>query len=143
MFAEVLADFHLLVPDRTEPINEQVFRSLHPGAADDEIAALEVAEIEIVRASDGAVVVLQAGVKHHSLFLGSGRVLDTRAAVENHLHIGAESAEITRMTNSNHEPVIYAVIQTGGSSDEHYLHSFSEECAAAAYMRSADRKSVV
>ena len=62
MLTEALADFHFLVPDGTEPINEQVFRSLHPCAADDKIAALEVAEIEIVCAADGAVVILEPGV---------------------------------------------------------------------------------
>lgn len=45
------------------------------------------------------------------------------------------------MTNSNHEPAIYAVIQTGGSTHEHYLHAFSEERAAAAYMRKAEHAS--
>ena len=81
MFAEALAYFHFLVPDGPKPINEEVFRSLHPCATDDEITALEVAKIEIIRASDGTVVVLEPGVKRHSLFLGSGRVQGVNALV--------------------------------------------------------------
>lgn len=53
-----MADFHFFVPDRTEPMNEKVFRRLHPRAANDEIPAKEVAESKIVRTSDGAVVIL-------------------------------------------------------------------------------------
>ena len=45
------------------------------------------------------------------------------------------------MAKNNHETVIYAVIQFGGSTHEHYLHSFSEERAATAYMRKAKRAS--
>lgn len=45
------------------------------------------------------------------------------------------------MKNKNYEAEIYAVIQFGGSTDEYYLHSFSEERAAAAYMRKAVRAS--
>ena len=45
------------------------------------------------------------------------------------------------MANRNHEAEIYAVIQFGGSSHEYYLHSFSEERAAAAYMKKAARAS--
>ena len=45
------------------------------------------------------------------------------------------------MTNRNHEAEIYAVIQFGGSTHEYYLHSFSEERAAAAYMKKAARAS--
>ena len=52
-----------------------------------------------------------------------------------------ESAGIARMANRNHEANIYAVIQFGGCSHEHYLHSFSEERAALAYMRKAERAS--
>jgi len=45
------------------------------------------------------------------------------------------------MTNKTHEPEIYAIIQFGGSMHEYYLHSFSEERAAAAYVRKAARAS--
>ena len=55
--------------------------------------------------------------------------------------MGKESAGIAHMANSNQEPAIYAVIQTGGSTHEHYMHSFSEERAAAAYMKKAKRAS--
>lgn len=58
MFPEALADFHFFVPDWTEPMNEKVFRRLHPRATNDEIPAKEVAESKIVRTSDGAVVIL-------------------------------------------------------------------------------------
>lgn len=68
MLAEALADFRFLVPDGTEPINEEVFRSLHPCATHDEIAALEIIEIEVVRASDGADVIFQAGVERQGRY---------------------------------------------------------------------------
>jgi len=45
------------------------------------------------------------------------------------------------MAKNNYEPAIYAVIQTGGSTHEHYLHSFSEKRAASAYIRKAKRAS--
>ena len=58
MLAEALADFRFLIPDGAEPMNEKVFRSLHPCTTHDEIPTMEVAESEIVGASDGAVVIL-------------------------------------------------------------------------------------
>ena len=64
-----------------------------------------------------------------------------RAAAKISLRIGRESAEIADMANRNHVAEIYAVIQFGGSSHEYYLHSFSEERSAAAYIRKAERAS--
>ncbi len=45
------------------------------------------------------------------------------------------------MANDQHETAIYVVIQTGGSTHEHYLHSFAEKRAATEYMSKATRAS--
>jgi len=45
MFAESVANLHFIVPNRLEPINEQVFGRFHPRAADNQIAAIEIGEV--------------------------------------------------------------------------------------------------
>jgi|GEM_PF-5088031 len=52
-----------------------------------------------------------------------------------------EPAAISRMPNTIQEIALQVVIQFGGSSNEHYLHSFLNETAARRYIRSAAKAS--
>ena len=129
MLAEALAHLHFLVPDGLEPINQKVFRSLHPRAANHKIAAVKVLQLEIFSARDGAVVVLESCEKGGSGFRS------------NCLLCLFKSAGIGCMAKRKHESQIFAVIQFGGTQDEQYLHSFSTKRHATEYMKRAQRAS--
>lgn len=69
VFPEAVTHLDLIVPNRLEPINEQVFGSLNPCAAHNQVAAVEVGEVEILSVRDAAVMVFQPRVQPGALRL--------------------------------------------------------------------------
>jgi len=48
VFAEAVANLHFIVPNRLEPIDEQIFGGFHPRTAHYQIATVEISEFEIL-----------------------------------------------------------------------------------------------